>query len=126
MSKSTEKAVIGGFMVAMVGIVAALAAIGSYFAAAGMLLVVGIYGMVMALTNSEPDWNWMRRICNRVRRYNAAWQDERRVEMVRHLNGLPPEARERELARLAEMEDEDSFLHPRNLPYDRVKPGRFD
>lgn len=96
------------------------------FAGAGIVAIAGIYGVVMALTGSEPNWQWLRRICIAVRACHAKWQREWREELIRHLNSLSPEERKRELVELAKSLDEGSFLHPNNLPYDRVKPGSFD
>lgn len=100
---------------------------GAYmFAGACVIAIAGIYGVVMALTDSKPDWWWLRRICVRILAFHAKLQQEWREELIRHLATLPPEERKRELAELAKLLDEDSFLHPNNLPYDRVKPGSFD
>lgn len=96
------------------------------FAGVIILTIAGIFGIVMALIGLEPNWKWLRRVCVRVRAYHAKWQREWREETIRHLNSLPPEERQRELAELAKSQDEDSFLHPNNLPYDRVKPDSFD
>ncbi len=99
---------------------------GNFFAGFCIVILSGIYGAIMALVGDEPDWKWLRRICDRIRRYHARWQKERQYDLICYLDSLSLEERERELVMLATEESEDSFLHPRNLPYDRVKPGSFD
>lgn len=93
-----------------------------FFTGAGLIAIALCLGVSFALAGGIPPWGPLRRLAARVRFRHAKWQREQHEAMQRHLDGLPSDECQRVLAEIPE----DSFLHPRNLPYGRTKPGCFD
>ena len=105
-----------------------------FISGAGLIALAACLWVCYALSGGEPAFGWARRSCQRIQAWQAREQQALRNDIIAHLASLSPEEREKEVERLTDgssvismdIPDKESFLHPRNWPYDRIKPGCFD
>lgn len=94
----------------------------------GLVLLAGCLWVCYALTGGEPAWSPARRNCDRIRAWQRQETETLREDIMRHLAGLSPEERAKEVDRLTDgssvitmdIPDKASFLHPDNWPKGRI------